>query len=156
MKAQYTDVSAVKKFEITTEEYNKLPGIYLALTSDSVRAYKERNKIGRFADIDPEQEALKQEEFAQEASLIAVGNRCVVDVSSMEKRATVKFVGKTEFKLGYWVGVEYDEPVGKNNGTVQGKQYFACTSKHGAMVRPGSVTVGDYPEEDLFGSDDEM
>jgi tubulin-folding cofactor B len=77
-------------------------------------------------------------------------------VGDNQKRATVRFNGKTEFKLGYWIGVEYDEPVGKNGGTVQGKQYFECTAKHGAMVRPGSITVGDYPEEDLFGSDDDM
>lgn len=33
------------------------------------------------------------------------------------KRGEVKFVGKAEsLAAGYWVGVQYDEPVGKNDG----------------------------------------
>jgi CAP-Gly domain-containing linker protein 3/4 len=33
-------------------------------------------------------------------------------------RATVKFVGVTEFKPGIWYGVELEKPKGKHNGTV--------------------------------------
>jgi tubulin-folding cofactor B len=27
------------------------------------------------------------------------------------------YVGKADFKPGYWVGIKYDEPLGKHNGT---------------------------------------
>lgn len=33
----------------------------------------------------------------------------------------VRFFGKTEFAPGKWVGVELDDALGKNNGTVRGK-----------------------------------
>jgi tubulin-folding cofactor B len=69
----------------------------------------------------------------------------------------VRYVGLTEFggTGGVWVGIEYDEPMGKNNGSVEGKRYFTCPPKFGVFVRPEKVRVGDYPVVDLF-EDEEM
>ena len=66
----------------------------------------------------------------------------------------VKYVGEVHFKPGLWVGVQYDEPFGKNNGSVDGKRYFECQNKYGGFVRVANVTVGDFPEEGF--SDDEI
>jgi tubulin-folding cofactor B len=70
--------------------------------------------------------------------------------------AKTTVLGSTSFQPGIWIGIEYDEPLGKNNGTVQGVEYFKCRPNHGAFVRPTKVTVGDFPEEDLFNTDDEL
>ncbi len=35
------------------------------------------------------------------------------------------FVGRVEgLPLGWWVGVKYDEPLGRNDGSVKGKKIF--------------------------------
>ena len=96
----------MEKFELSTDEY--------ASRNDTVLAYKQRNKLGRFAD-----EADFQPDDADVAALppgIAVGQRCEVEGG---RRATIRYIGKTEFgtKKGLWVGVQYDEPVGKNDGS---------------------------------------
>ena len=59
---------------------------------------------------------------------------------------------------GWWVGVKFDEPVGKNDGAVKGERYFTCPDGYGSFQRPENVTVGDYPDEDdPFGeSEDEI
>ncbi|KAJ3209026.1 hypothetical protein HDU67_006411 [Dinochytrium kinnereticum] len=153
VKGAFTDLSLVEKYEMTEEEYSK--------RQDSVLAYKMRHKIGRFSDS-ASMSTTQSEEFKDEASNIKVGDRCQVSPAADEgaagytKRGTVRFVGTTGFKPGWWVGVEYDEPVGKHDGSVSGTSYFTCKPKHGVMVRPNRVEVGDFVEEDLFDDDDEV
>lgn len=44
-----------------------------------------------------------------------VGDRCEVEPG--EKRGVVKFVGRAEsLAPGFWVGVQYDEPLGNHDG----------------------------------------
>ncbi|XP_014672121.1 PREDICTED: CAP-Gly domain-containing linker protein 4-like [Priapulus caudatus] len=64
---------------------------------------------------------------------IATGDRVIVAGTCL---GTVRFAGETLFAAGFWYGVELDNPVGKNNGTVQGIAYFTCRNNHGIFAPP--------------------
>ena len=59
---------------------------------------------------------------------------------------------------GHWVGVKFDEPVGKSDGTVKGTRVFECEAGFGGFCRGYRVTVGDFkPEwEDSDSDEDEI
>ena len=92
--------------------------------------------------------------MAEEAQAMKVGDRC--EVYPGGKRGSVQFVGKIPaIAPGWWIGVQYDEPVGKNDGSVKGARFFRCPPNYGGFLRPDQVVVGDFPEEDIFASDPE-
>lgn len=50
------------------------------------------------------------------------GDRVIIKSSQGSKVGTLRYIGTTEFANGEWVGVELDEPRGKNDGSVNGKR----------------------------------
>lgn len=141
------DLSAVEKYEISDEAYDK--------RRDTFRKFKQK-----FIDkpVDEDEERRKAEEEAatelaetKAAEGVATGLRCqYAPAAGVKQRGTVRFVGEVKFKPGVWVGIELDEPAGKHNGAVKGRSYFKCAENHGLMVRPSKVEVGDFPEVDPF------
>ncbi|XP_057694529.1 tubulin-folding cofactor B [Corythoichthys intestinalis] len=147
---EFTDVTKVEKYVMADEDYEKL--------TDSARSFMKKQSFGRYNEEDmarkKAESIAREEEHRVAAEAISVGSRCQVRVPGQPvKVGTVMFVGTTDFKSGYWVGVKYDEPLGKNDGSCEGKRYFECGKNYGAFVRPLSVTVGDFPEED-YGLDE--
>lgn len=87
---------------------------------------------------------------------MTLGARCEVQPGG--RRGQIAYLGEVpEISAGFWVGVQFDEPVGKSNGSVKGKAYFKCEPKFGGFIRPQNVSVGDFPVQDPFAdlSDDD-
>ncbi|CAG87963.2 DEHA2E09702p [Debaryomyces hansenii CBS767] len=141
---------ATEEFKLSEEEYAK--------RTDSVLHWKSTNKLGRF---DPEyelQKARQLEENLKISSSLHVGDRCRIINIEGERRGAIKYVGKImllDEGENVWVGIEFDEPVGKNNGSISGTKIFECRENHGSFVKPKQVEVGDFPELDPFASDDD-
>lgn len=134
------DTSLVEKYTISDEAFAKRDGTF--------RKFKEKLATQNTCGQDSKKQ-ITEDSMKDVCPNVKVGDRCQVQPG--EKRGIVKFVGQAEtLAPGFWIGVQYDEPLGKHDGTVKGKRYFECPPLHGAMVRPDKVKVGDYPERDPF------
>uniref|UniRef100_A0A8C3V2E7 CAP-Gly domain-containing protein n=1 Tax=Catharus ustulatus TaxID=91951 RepID=A0A8C3V2E7_CATUS len=164
---QFEDLSQVAKYEMAESDYDK--------RTESVRSFLRQRSWGRWdREREQEREREREQRRAQEAAAAAalpLGARCEVRVPGQPcRRGTIAFVGacshlchlfvtllspsrcevagETDFKPGIWVGVSYDEPMGKHDGSVGGRRYFSCPPGFGAFVRPQSVSAGDFPPLD--------
>jgi hypothetical protein len=89
-------------------------------------------------------QAKEQKAIADDQKLLRakVGDRVQVvggPAGSAPRVGEVAFIGPVHFAVGLWVGVKFDEAVGKNDGTGNGVRYFECEPNHGSFVKPASV-----------------
>ncbi|KHJ83390.1 CAP-Gly domain protein, partial [Oesophagostomum dentatum] len=93
--------------------------------SDSVRTWKKKILAEHGHEGDHKADHHADKELNEEAAKkIKVGDRCEVRVrGSTARRGVVSFNGETKFREGIWIGITYDEPVGKNDGSVAGERY---------------------------------
>lgn len=156
------DVSKVEKYKMSDEDYENRENTYRKWKQEQLAKDPtwtlEKAMAEKRGEVYVPKEKIEDEEYmADLAAPMQVGMRC--EVTPGAKRGEVKFVGKvTGLPLGYWVGVQFDEPVGKNDGSVKGVRIFECPDGYGSFQRPDKVAVGDYPPEDdpFADSEDEI
>lgn len=60
-----------------------------------------------------------------------------------------RFLGRTNFSDGVWVGLELSQASGRNDGVVKGRRYFTCKPGHGIMLKPNRVSLRGVPGSEL-------
>lgn len=107
---QLDDLSNVPRYVMSNDKYSE--------RNDSLLAFKMKNKLGRFAET-----KTKEECEGDSVSHIKIGDRCQVMVKETQpRRGRVMYIGKIGNLPGKFVGVRFDEPYGKNDGTFENKR----------------------------------
>lgn len=70
-----------------------------------------------------------------------LGRKCTIEGYSCQ--GTLRFIGKHVKKNGWRCGIELDEAIGHNNGTVGGHTYFTVEENKGILCVPRKVTFID-------------
>lgn len=107
------DAENIKKFEMTNDQYEK--------RTDSVRNFLKMNQLGKYSDDAQAKLEAKRSELNESmqktADLCEIGGRCQITIpGKTTRRATIMYKGPIDGKTGTFIGVRYDEPLGKNNG----------------------------------------
>ena len=61
-------------------------------------------------------------------------------------RAVIRYIGRTTFAEGTWIGLELQKPIGKHEGSVLGVSYFTTPKKHATFVK--RENIAPYEPED--------
>ncbi len=73
---------------------------------------------------------------------LVMDTHVIVSTNSIQnKRGYVRFIGATKFAHGTWIGVELEQPFGKNDGSLKGIRYFRCGEDKGCFVRADKLTM---------------
>lgn len=73
---------------------------------------------GQYNEENQKKKEKQLEEEQKLAESTVIGSRCQVTVPNVPiKLGTVMYAGPVEGLSGYWIGVKYDEPLGKNDGS---------------------------------------
>ncbi|GAA31617.2 phosphatidylinositol glycan class U [Clonorchis sinensis] len=111
----------------------KLPS---SAKSPSMRSSAQKQQVGATSDEDAASSTdtslrIQSSTDGSDTQQFQLGDRVLV---AGQRRGVIRYIGSTEFAPGTWYGIELDQPLGKNNGSVAGVRYFQCPVGHGIFA----------------------
>lgn len=104
-------IGSIEKFELTDKQYDE--------RRNTVRDYLKTHHLGKYneEEVKALEERKQQESCEQEkkAESINIGDRCLV-TRGKRRLGAVRYKGTFHLKPGIFIGVEFDEPLGMNDG----------------------------------------
>lgn len=104
----------VQKFELTEEQYNQ--------KQDTLKSFLKKNNLGKYNEEEMKELEEKRKEAAEEerknAEMCTIGSRCQVQIKGQHtRRGIIMYNGELNGKKGIFIGIKYDEPLGRNDGS---------------------------------------
>lgn len=66
-----------------------------------------------------------QQSISKSNNDLKIGDRVIISSGQGSKLGFLRYRGTTQFAQGEWCGIELDDPLGKNNGSVDGIKYLS-------------------------------
>jgi len=125
----FDNLEDIPKYRISEESYNARPNTFRRFKKEQMRNNPDFMKP-----------KIPEDYLEDLAKQFQVGTRCRVIPQSVE--GTVKYVGRVpQAQPGFYLGIDLDDPLGQNDGSVEGVYYFECPPSHGIFVRPNMAEV---------------
>ena len=112
----------------------------LAMADEEYEKTEIPSEFFNAPDLMPGQRVQTEQMAVVETKRAAVDSEDKGELKIKPRSAQVMFVGPVPgMPAGYWVGVQYDDKVGKNDGSINGRRYFRCPPGHGGFLRPNKI-----------------
>lgn len=115
---------------------------HLEIQKSDLKASLSNNSIASTLTNLSQQNSQQQWSLESLAEWVRLEAHVIVSTNSVQnKRAYIRFVGPTKFAHGTWIGVELEQPFGKNDGSLKGVRYFRCDENKGCFVRADKLSL---------------
>ncbi|XP_035209279.1 CAP-Gly domain-containing linker protein 3-like [Stegodyphus dumicola] len=128
----FAPINKISKYDPSHHSRNKISSMARNSPPRNI-SFSKVNVSHVTSKIETGLSSIRHRPNSQDSHEFSIGDRVLI---SGHRKGTIRFAGETEFASGFWYGIELDKPQGKNDGSINGVQYFSCTPGYGLFAPP--------------------